>query len=142
MKYAISACLCGVNCKYNGGNNLNEKIKEIYDNGDAILICPESFGGLKIPRVPSEIKGDRVINKNGEDVTECFLLGAKKSLEVIKENGVMKAILKENSPSCGVFNIYDGTFSKCLIEGMGITTRLLVENGIEVVSDRGLYEKE
>lgn len=141
MKYAISACLCGVNCKYNGGNNFSLKIKEIYDKGDSILICPEVLGGLTIPRKPFEIREDRVINTEGIDCTEHFTRGAFKALGIIKEKGITKAILKENSPSCGVNHIYDGTFSNKLIEGKGITTRLLVENGIDVVSEL-CYEKK
>lgn len=141
MKYAISACLCGVNCKYSGGNNLNANIKKIYDNGDAILICPEVLGGLSTPRIPSEILGDRVINREGIDCTKYFIEGAIKALEIIKENGIMKAILKENSPSCGVNYVYDGTFSNKLIAGKGITTKLLVENKIEVVSEFFYEEK-
>lgn len=134
MKYAISSCLCGINCKYNGGNNLDLKCKSLYDNGEAILICPEVLGGLSIPRNPSEIKGDRVISSAFDDVTEYFNKGALEALEILKENGVTKAILKDGSPSCGINYIYDGTFTKRKICGMGITARLLVNNGITVIS--------
>ncbi len=135
MKYIISACLCGYNCKYNGKNNLNKNIKKIYDNHDAILVCPEVMGGLDTPRVPCEIVGNMVINKEGRDCTKEYTLGAEKTLKVCLENNIKCAILKEKSPSCGVNYIYDGTFNNNLIEGCGITTRLLRENNIEVISD-------
>lgn len=134
----ISACLAGMNCKYSGGNNLNEKVVELLKKGNAILVCPEQLGGLPTPRVGAEIKvidGKRyVFTKDGRDVTEEYERGAKEVLDLAKRINATKAILKSRSPSCGVNIIYDGTFTKTIIEGDGVTTKLLRENGIEVIS--------
>ena len=135
-EYAVSACLCGFNCRYDGNTKPVPKIKQLYDDGKAILVCPEVMGGLEIPRAASEIMGDKVIDKNGRDNTEAFNTGAQKTLELCKKHGVKKAILKQNSPSCGSRHIYDGTFSGTLIEGMGIAAKLLIENGIEVIGEK------
>ena len=135
-EYAVSACLCGFNCRYDGNTKSVPKIKELYDAGRAILVCPEVMGGLEIPRAASEIIGDKVIDKNGRDNTLKFNKGAEKALELCKKYGVKKAILKQNSPSCGSRHIYDGTFSGTLTEGMGIAARLLSENGIEVTGEK------
>jgi uncharacterized protein YbbK (DUF523 family) len=134
----ISACLCGVNCKYNGQNNLNEECLELLKKGEAILVCPEQMGGLETPRTPSEIKiinGEtKVYTKDGKDVTNNYLRGAEEVLKLAKELNIKKAILKRKSPSCGCGEIYDGTFSNTLIKGNGITANLLIENGIEIES--------
>lgn len=99
------------------------------------MICPEIEGGLPVPRHPCKIVDNRVINNLGQDKTLNFIKGAQKALQVCKEYKIKKAILKEKSPSCGTRFIYDGTFSKKLIPGRGITARLLEEEGIEVISD-------
>lgn len=133
-KYLVSACLCGVNCKYNGKNNLNEKCLELFKEGRAILVCPEQLGGLKTPRDPSEIKGNKVISIENQDVTIQFQRGAEETLKIAKMAGIRKAILKEGSPSCGSHFIYDGSFKGIKIEGEGITAALLRKNNIEVIS--------
>lgn len=136
----ISSCLCGINCKYNGENNFNKKLLEMVNNGEATPVCPEQLGGLKTPRVPAEITKDengniKVITKDGKDVTEEYNLGAKRALEIAKILGAKKAIMQRRSPSCGYKKIYDGSFSKNLVDGNGITVDLFLKNGIEVVSD-------
>lgn len=145
--YLISACLCGVNCKYNGGNNFNEKCLELFESGKGILICPEEIGGLSTPRLPAEIKGEvngilieksKIINNKDEDVSENFIRGAKEVLKIAKEKNIHKAILKEGSPSCGVNFIYDGNFNGNKINGCGLTTYILKENGINVISEEQL----
>lgn len=132
----ISACLCGVNCKYNGKNNLNEECLELLKKGEAILVCPEQMGGLETPRNPSEIKiidGEvKVFMNDGTDVTENYKRGAEEVLKLAKELNVKKAIFRKKSPSCGCGEIYDGTFTNTLTKGNGITTSLLLENSIEV----------
>ena len=133
-KYLVSACLCGVNCKYNGKNNLNEKCLELFKEGRAILVCPEQLGGLKTPRDPSEIKGNKVISIENQDVTIEFQRGAEETLKIAKMAGIKKAILKEGSPSCGSNFIYDGSFKGIKIEGEGILASLLRKNNIEVIS--------
>lgn len=136
MKILVSKCLLGCNCKYNGGNNLSLNVKKICDKNTPILICPEELGGLTTPRVPSEIRGNLVVSKDLRDVTDNFVAGAKKSLEIALNNDIKVAILKESSPSCGVNTIYDGSFTGIKIKGSGITTRLLKENGIRVFSEK------
>jgi uncharacterized protein YbbK (DUF523 family) len=132
----ISACLCGINCKYNGKNNLNEECLELLKQGEAILVCPEQMGGLQTPRNPSEIKiidGEiKVFMNDGRDVTENYKRGAEEVLKLAKELNIKKAIFRKKSPSCGCGEIYDGTFTNTLTKGNGITASLLIENGIEV----------
>lgn len=137
-KILVSACLLGFNCKYNGENNKNEKVIEYLKDKEVIPICPEIMGGLPTPRVPSEILNDRVINKEGLDVTENFLKGAEEVLYLAKLLNVKKALLKAKSPSCGVGEIYDGTFTHTIIAGDGTTTKLLKENNIEVITENDI----
>ena len=141
----ISACLLGVNCKYNGENNSNDEIVEYFKNKNIIPVCPEQMGGLSTPRLPAEIKGGggrdvlegsaKVVNNNGEDVTEQFVNGAYETLKLAETLGATKAILKARSPSCGVGEIYNGNFNDTLIEGNGVTAALLRSKGIEVYDD-------
>ena len=139
-KAIISACLIGVNCKYSGGNNALpvEKLKELDDKYELIPVCPESFGGLPTPRVPSERVGDKVLAQDGRDVTAEFIKGAQEALRLTKKHGARLAILKENSPSCGSGTIYDGTFSGTLTAGDGVTAELLKKNGITVIGESEL----
>ena len=142
--YLISACLCGVNCKYNGGNNLNEDCLDLLRKGKAILICPEQLGGLTTPRDPSEIisgSEEKVVTKNGVDVSHNFSKGAEEVLRIAKETNIKKAILKEGSPSCGCNYIYDGSFSGKKIKGQGITSKALKDVGVDVMSDVEYSEK-
>ena len=143
--YLISACLCGVNCKYNGLNNYNEICDKLLASGEAILVCPEQLGGLPTPRIPTEIIGESsnilnynngsVIDKNGNDVTPQFVKGAKETLQIAKKLNIKKAILKDGSPSCGVNYIYDGNFNGTKIKGMGLTAQLLKESSIDIISE-------
>ena len=140
MKIMVSACLLGYNVKYDGKSNLNSELIEFLKDYEVITVCPEVMGGLSIPRVPSEIKGNKVINKDNIDVTNEFTMGAEKTLEIAKENNIKVAILKEKSPSCGSINIYDGSFSNNVINGQGITAKLLIENGIKVFNENNYKE--
>ena len=135
MKIMVSACLLGDNVKYDGGNNKNAELINFLKDYEIIKVCPECLGGLSIPRVPAEINNNKVINKEGIDVTNKFVLGAEKTLEIARNNNIRIAILKKNSPSCGSNKIYDGTFSHTLIDGDGITSKLLKENGIIVLNE-------
>lgn len=135
-KVLISACLIGENTKYNGGNNFIKSVEKLYPLCDLIIICPEVMSGLKIPRSPSEIKNGKVINKANKDVTSFFKSGASLITYIAEQNNVKYALLKENSPSCGVHHIYDGTFSNNLIKGNGITTQELIKKGIQVFSEK------
>ena len=133
----ISACLVGLNCKYNGKNNYNEKAVELLKSGQAIPICPEQLGGLSTPRKPAEIRiidGKRcVINNENKDVTEEFEKGANEVLRLAKELNIEKVVLQSRSPSCGVGKIYSGNFDGKLMGGNGIAAQMLIDNGIEVV---------
>lgn len=131
----VSACLLGINCKYNGKNNRNEKVLKLTEKHTLIPVCPEQLGGLTTPREPSERCGDKVVSKSGGDVTENYRKGAEEALHLAEIFGCKKAILKEKSPSCGFDMIYDGTFSGTLVGGNGVTAQLLCENGIEVVGE-------
>ena len=135
MNILVSSCLCGVNCKYNGGNNEDKRVAKLMDTHTVICVCPEVLGGLSTPRTPAEIVGDRVITKDGEDVTEAFYKGAEKALEAAEKYNVDMAILKANSPSCGCGKVYDGTFSKTLVDGDGIFARMLKEKNIKVYNE-------
>ena len=132
----VSACLMGDNCKYNGGNNRNEAVIEYLKDKTYRTVCPEVAGGLQCPRPPAEICGDRVIDKEGNDVTEAFTLGANKTLIFARALKAELCILKANSPSCGCGMIYDGTFSGTKIAGNGITTDLLLKNNFRVITEK------
>lgn len=136
----VSACLVGLNCKYNGKNNYNPKILELMKKYNFILICPEFDGGLSIPRDPSEILGDKVISSNGVDVTSNYNNGANHALELAKIYKCRKALLKEKSPSCGKDCTYDGTFTHTLINRPGVCAKLLLENNIEVYGESEIDE--
>jgi len=146
----ISACLLGVNCKYNGKNNSKDEIIRYFNGKGIVPVCPEQLGGLSTPRLPAEIQGGdgrdvlngraKVILNDGTDVTEDFIKGAYETLKIAKGLGITKAILQSRSPSCGVGKIYDGTFTGTLTEGDGITTALLKTEGIEVYSDEDFLE--
>ena len=135
MKIGVSACLVGKNTKYDGGNNYNPYVIEYLKDKEVVIICPEVFGGLPTPRVPSEQYKDGVINAIGEDVSKQFVDGAKISLQKLKDEGVNVVILKERSPSCGYKKIYDGTFSKTLIDGNGVFASLAIETGFTIYTE-------
>ncbi len=137
-KLIVSACLLGENCKYNGGNNKNEEVIALGKTFELIPICPECFGGLPIPRVPSEIKDGRVYSKDGVDLTDYFNKGADHALYIAMESNAPAALLKENSPSCGFGKIYDGSFSGKKIDGNGITAQLLSDNGIRIFGESAI----
>lgn len=137
----VSACLLGENCKYNGGNNENACVKAYLKDKEYKMICPETMGGLKSPRLPAEIQNGKVFLKDGTDVTEHFLQGAETVCRIAESCGADCAILKEGSPSCGCNLVYDGTFSGRKISGQGIAAKALLNMGISVKSEQDL-EKE
>lgn len=134
-KILISACLVGINCRYDGKSKVNNDVEPLRRYFDFILICPEVDGGLPTPRAPSERKGTKVINSLKEDNTLFFSKGARRALQLAQDNNIRFAILKSKSPSCGSKLIYDGTFSRTLVPGNGVTTDLLLAHGIEVFSE-------
>ena len=130
-----SACLLGVKCRYDGKGKPHERVIELSKKEKLIPVCPEKLGGLSIPRDPSERRGDRVFSKSGKDVTESFKKGSEEVLKIAKKFEVEEAILKQRSASCGSGQIYNGTFSGKIIKGDGVTTELLRENNIKVISE-------
>ena len=133
MKIMVSACLAGENCKYNGGNNQNEKVLQLMAENEVILVCPEQLGGLPTPRVPSEIKNGVVTSRDGRIVDAQFRAGAEKCLEIAMREKPELIVLQSRSPSCGIKQRYDGTFTGTLTEGPGVTAQLLLENGFRCV---------
>lgn len=131
----VSACLLGVCCRYDGASKPCQKVINLRDKFLLVPICPEVDGGLPTPRTPSEGVGQRVLMKDGKDVTENFRLGAELALEKAKTFSCTVALLKARSPSCGSNAIYDGSFSGTLTEGDGVAAKLLKENGIDVYTE-------
>ena len=134
-KLLVSACLLGENCKYSGGNNRNEQVQALERYFQLIPVCPECFGGLPIPREPSEIRDGCVVSKSGADVTAAFADGAEKALYIAEEENCGLALLKERSPSCGSRFVYDGTFTGTVVPGQGVTAALLAGRGVELFSE-------
>lgn len=144
-KKLISACLYGINCKYNGLNNYNQRLLQCLQNDQVCLFCPEMLGGLPVPRPPSEIvDGDgldvlegrsRVLSSTGEDVTPGFIQGARAALEEAMRQRPELIILKSRSPSCGIGLIYDGSFSSRLRRGNGVAAEMLKKAGYKLISD-------
>lgn len=141
MKIMVSACLAGENCKYNGGSNRNEAVLQLLEENGVITVCPEQMGGLPTPRVPSEICNGIVTAKDGRIVDAEFRAGAAKCLEIVLREKPDLIVLQSRSPSCGVKQRYDGSFSGTLVDGAGVTAQLLMENGFRVidVEDLGTY---
>ncbi len=139
-KVLISACLLGQSCRYDGQSKPHEDAEKLLNCCYLIPVCPEIMGGLSTPRMPAERCGERVVNRAGEDVTEQYCRGAEETLRLAKLFGCETAILKEKSPSCGAGEIYDGSFSKVLRAGDGVTAALLKENGIRVMGESQIAE--
>ncbi len=141
MKIMVSACLLGHKCKYSGGDNLNEEVLRFVSGHEVIPVCPEVAGGLSVPRLSCEIVSGRVINTAGESKDREFREGARICLEIAEKEQIDLAILQPRSPSCGVHQIYDGTFSGRLTEGSGIFASLLRESGFKVIEATELYKQ-
>ncbi|WP_294655316.1 DUF523 domain-containing protein [uncultured Fusobacterium sp.] len=135
MNILISGCLLGLKCRYDAKEKKLPEIEKLIESYNLIPVCPEQLGGLPTPRIPAERVKDRIITQVGVDVTKEYQLGAEEALKIAKLYNCKKAILKEKSPSCGCGKIYDGTFSKNLIVGNGVTADLLLKNGIEIFGE-------
>ena len=131
----ISACLLGIGCRYDGKHKANSYVLKLKEKYNLIPVCPEIYGGLPTPRVPSERIGEKVMMKDGHDVTENYLKGAREALELCRIYDIEIAVLKERSPSCGKGEIYDGTFSGTLTARDGVTAELLISEGIKVLGE-------
>jgi len=130
----VAACLCGMNCRFNGTNKLNQDILDTVARGEAIPVCPEQMGGLPTPREPCEQQGDKIISAAGKDYTAEFSKGATETLKLAKAVGATEFIGRIKSPSCGTGKVFDGTFSGTLVDGNGVAADLLEKNGIKVSS--------
>ena len=142
MRILVSACLLGENCKYSGGNNYNQAVVDFVQGHQVIPVCPEVLGGLPIPRSPAELVDGVVINKAGIRVDEQFRTGAEKALAIAKQNGAELAILQSRSPSCGVKEIYDGSFTGRKIPGQGVFAVMLQQAGIPALDAGELPEQK
>lgn len=130
----VSACLAGFPCRYDGKARPCAQVVELIKAGKAIPVCPEQLGGLPTPRTSCEIREGRVVDADGRDRTEAYERGAKAVLRIAQTYGATEALLQSRSPSCGSGWIYDGSFTKTLTAGDGVTARLLKENGIQVTA--------
>ena len=139
-KVIVSACLLGENCKYNGGNNFDPKVLEFIRGKEVIPVCPETLAGLGIPRQTIERSGDRVIRRDGVDVTETIDGAVAAILAQLQDADIECAILKARSPTCGVRQVYDGTFSGKLVDGMGKLAQALKEAGYGVIDNEMLED--
>lgn len=131
----ISACLLGVQCRYDGGGVLLPEAEALRDRFQLIPVCAEIYGGLPTPRVPAELRDGRVVTRDGRDVTAEFQRGAKEILRLAEFFGCRRALLKARSPSCGFGTIYDGTFSGTRTAGDGVLARLLLDEGLELYTE-------
>ena len=134
-KIICSACLLGCECRYKGDSCRNEELIALAAENVLIPVCPEQLGGLKTPRDPSEIRGDKVVSSAGADVTAQYRKGAETALYIAQLNGADVAVLKAKSPSCGKGLIYDGTFTGGKVSGNGVTAELFLRSGIAVYTE-------
>ncbi len=144
----VSACLAGRACRFDGSDEKDDRLARLVASGRAVLVCPEEDGGLATPRPPAEIVGGdgndvldgraRVVTREGVDVTDAYLEGAHAALEAARRAGARTVVLKARSPACGRGCVYDGSFTRRLRPGDGVTAALLRRNGIEVVTDEEL----
>ena len=144
-RFVVSACLAGLPCRYDGRTNLKPEVADLVASGLAVPVCPEEMGGLPTPRIPSERRGNDVVAADGRDVTAEFTAGAEAALYIAEEYGCSAAILKARSPSCGCGRIYDGTFTRTLIDGNGLFAELLLKKGFEVFTEEtwpGISDEE
>ena len=135
----VSLCLLGAACRYDGrGNGVD--LSELMARCELIPVCPEQLGGLPTPRTPAERRGDRVLTRDGRDVTGAFARGAEQAALLAGRYGIRAALLKARSPSCGSGRIYDGTFTGTLVPGAGVTARVLMDMGIRVFDEERIDE--
>jgi uncharacterized protein YbbK (DUF523 family) len=132
-KVLVSACLLGENCKYNGKNNYCPRVAAFLDGREIIPVCPEILAGLGVPRSCAEIVNGRVIDSDGKDIDDAFRRGVELALEMISDEQIDFALLQPRSPSCGVRQVYDGSFSGRLVPGRGLFAEALIARGLKVI---------
>ena len=135
MRLLISACLLGCRCRYDGASKPQPWIAALAERHELVPVCPEQMGGLATPRLPAERQGDRVVTKEGADVTAQYRRGAEEALRLCRLFHCQAALLKERSPSCGCGSVYDGTFTGALTAGDGVTAELLRAAGVPVYGE-------
>ena len=140
MRILVSACLMGVGCRYDGKSNQLPQLEQLMKQHTCIPVCPEIFGGLPTPRVPAERQSSKIMTQDGQDVTQQFIRGTAEVLRLADLYHCKAALLKERSPSCGSEQIYDGTFTKTLTEGDGLTAEMLKRKGIAVYGESQIGE--
>lgn len=138
MKILVSACLLGENCKYNGGNNFSPAVAEFVKDKDILPICPEMLAGMGCPRTPIEIVDGVLTDRNGNNVDESMGEAVVQAMELVRKEDIQCAILQSRSPTCGVNQIYDGSFSGRLISGSGVFAKALKDAGYEVIDAEDL----
>ena len=140
MRILVSACLMGVGCRYDGKSNQLPQLEQLMKQHTCIPVCPEILGGLPTPRVPAERQGSKIMTQDGQDVTQQFVRGTAEVLRLADLYHCKAALLKERRPSCGSEQIYDGTFTKTLTEGDGLTAEMLKRKGIAVYGESQIGE--
>lgn len=138
MKILVSACLLGRNCKYNGGNNLNPQVAELLKDHVAVEVCPELMAGLGVPRTPIEIVNGEVRDRDGNSVDAALRRSVEMILSQVRREGIRYAILKSRSPTCGVRQVYDGSFTGTLTDGTGVLAQALMDEGCQVYDSEDL----
>lgn len=143
--WLVSACLLGERCRYDGKDCYDPAVEKLMEKADVVPVCPETLGGLPVPRTPCEISGGtgadvwkgtaKVLDKEGRDRTRAFVAGAEKAIEICEQKGAKNALVKSDSPSCGCGTIYDGSFGNRKREGNGVFTQRLLEKGVRVVCE-------
>ena len=133
MKILVSACMLGENCKYNGGNNYNVDVAEFVKDKEVLSICPEMMAGMGCPRTPIEIVDGVLMDRDGNNVDTAMREAVAQAMEMIRKEGIQCAVLQSRSPTCGVNQVYDGTFSGKLISGSGIFAQALKNEGYCVI---------
>ena len=132
-KIIVSACLLGRNCKYNGGNNLDAQVVKFVEGREVIPVCPEVLAGMGIPRTPIEIRNGVVVDRNGIVVDKAIRAAVEQILEELKDHDIDFAVLKSRSPTCGVRQVYDGSFTGTLVDGAGVLAQALMDVGYPVI---------
>ena len=140
MRILISACLLGCRCRYDGASKPLDRAAELAERHTLVPVCPEQLGGLATPRPPAERQGDRVVTREGADVTAQYRRGAEEALRLCRLFDCQAAVLKERSPPCGCGAVYDGTFTGTLTAGDGVTAELLRAAGVPVYGESRLDE--
>lgn len=139
MKIIVSACLLGRNCKYNGGNNYDPQVAEFLEGKEIIPVCPEVLAGLGVPRTPIELAEGVLRDREGNSVDRALRDAVKQILEQVQQEEIQCAVLKSRSPTCGVHQVYDGTFSGTLMDGSGVLAQALMDAGYAVLDNEDLH---